>query len=146
MVKRDSSFPISRSLNDVLRVCREVVAELRWNVLDQRSDGITCKQGNPSLAAWPVTMRISLSQRTGEQTIVNLEKSCFGFGSIQSNYIMGQLGQFRNRIELRASQILADSNKSPNTLADEIQRLAELHKQGILSQREFEQAKTRLLS
>lgn len=109
-----------------------------------------CREGSTAdllRGTWPVQVEISLSAGSSSVlTKVVANGSNFGFGPIQKNHLKGQMGNLRNRIELRASEGITVVPQSSESLTSEIERLAELHVQGILTDEEFRRAKERLLS
>jgi hypothetical protein len=95
---------------------------------------------------WPAEVDVVLSSPNASQTTVLLSGSVFGFGPIQKGHLQGQLGNLRNRIELIAQE---RSTRAPAAasvpLSVELEKLAALRKDGILTEDEFQKAKQRLL-
>jgi hypothetical protein len=129
-----------------MSACRTAIASLGWLVLQQAGDHVMCKEAAPQATSftWPAQIEISI-QLHPQGTLISLFGSIFGFGSIQSAHLQGQIGNLRNRIEVELSQRRLQAHTTA-TLADELRKLAELHREGVLTDAEFEQAKTRLLT
>ena len=146
--KLDDSLVLQLPLADTLAICRRAVAELGWRVLDQSPTRVRCKEAAVSGMSfnWPAEVDIILSSHNPSQTSVLLNGSVFGLGPIQKGHLQGQMGNLRNRIELAA---LDRSSKAPaeasGTLSSELEKLAKLRRDGILTDDEFHRAKQRLL-
>lgn len=149
MSKHEETFSVSLSLDDVLHVCREVVAELGMSIVEQRADGLKCKEAgltNLSRSAWTATIDIAYVGRPDGATIISLRGSNFGFGPFQSSYVRGQVGNLRNRIELMATRRQEHvAAPAGGDLAAQLQQIADLHRSGVLTDVEFQEAKARLL-
>lgn len=132
---------------DALAICRRAVSELGWRVLDQGPTRIRCKEVAVSAMSfnWPAEVEIVLSSSGQSQTIVLLNGSVFGLGPIQKGHLQGQMGNLRNRIELaRENQPSKAPVAASTSISAEIEKLAALCKDGILTEEEFHRAKQRL--
>ena len=146
--KLDDSLVLDMSLSDALAVCRKAVAELGWRVLDQGPTRIRCKEVAVSGMSfnWPAEVEIILSSLGQSQTTVRLGGSVFGLGPIQKGHLQGQMGNLRNRIELATQERAQRTTASVgSSLSAEIEKLAALRKEGVLTEEEFQKAKQRLL-
>jgi hypothetical protein len=77
--------------------------------------------------------------------------SISGFGPIQSGHLKGQVGNLRNRIEVGLNKEIdtkkqTQSQSQGSLLISELERLANLHEKGALTDDEFQQAKKKLLN
>lgn len=146
--KLNDGLVLDVSLPDALTICRKVVAELGWRVLDQDRTRIRCKEVMVSATSfnWSAEVEIILSSLSQSQTTIYLNGSVFGLGPIQKGHLQGQMGNLRNRIEL-ATQDRAERTPAPagSSLSAEIEKLAALRKEGLLTEDEFQKAKQRLL-
>jgi hypothetical protein len=146
--KLTDTLMLEVSSSDALAICRSVVADLGWRVMDQSPMNIRCKEVAVSAMSfnWPAEVDVVLSSPNASQTTVLLSGSVFGFGPIQKGHLQGQLGNLRNRIELIAQE---RSTRAPAAasvpLSVELEKLAALRKDGILTEDEFQKAKQRLL-
>lgn len=147
-IKINDSVVIDMPLDHAFSLCREVVADLGWRILNQSSTSLHCKELAVSAVSfnWPAEVEIVLSPVDESQTSILLKGAIFGFGPIQKSHLQGQMGNLRNRIELALKNW---SEKAPHTpdrpLSSELEKLALLYKEGILTEEEFRKAKQRLL-
>lgn len=132
-----------------LALCRQAVADLGWRVLDQGPDLIRCKEVAVSGFSfnWPAEIQLVVESEAPGVSTVYLDGKIFGLGPIQKSHLQGQMGNLRNRIELLASQrsSAGASASGAGSLSGELQKLAALKQQGLLTEEEFQQAKARLL-
>lgn len=135
-------------LSESLLICRKVVVDLGWRVMEQTDNSIRCKEVAPHVVSftWPAEVDIVLSSTSQSQTAIDMHAKIFGFGPVQKGHLQGQLGNLRNRIELSIQQATKASHPIIGvSLAAELGKLAALHQQGILTIDEFDRAKQRLL-
>lgn len=153
MSKHQVEAVIPNPIEDVVGACQEAVAQLGWRILEQDDSHIVCKEElhfKITVMTWPAQIELRW-RRDGVNTQLTLNGSIAGFGPIQSGHLKGQVGNLQNRIQLclRKSdgqlQPSADSSPPQSTLASELEKLARLHSQGILSDAEFANAKAKLL-
>jgi hypothetical protein len=132
--------------SDAREVCREAVAGIGWNVLENNEVRLICSErANLTSFTGQAKVEIDLIPQTEDMTRIILIGSMFGFGPIVSGHLKGQVGDFRNRIQLAANKHSAPSNSFTNSLASELERLGDLKSKGVISDEEFNQAKARLL-
>jgi multidrug resistance efflux pump len=62
----------------------------------------------------------------------------------EKGHLRGQVGALKNKIGL-AAQDIASSAGGSGEISGELERLADLHKSGVLTAEEFAQAKAQLL-
>lgn len=149
MPRYQEQFALQLSLADSMEICREVVADSDWNVVQQNASSLVCKEGSYHVTkvTWPITVEIVLSAESSDKTSILLQGSNFGFGPIQKNHLRGQLGSLRNKIELAVSKDrVATARSASASIASELEKLADLHARGLLTDDEFGAAKTRLLN
>jgi len=78
----------------------------------------------------------------------------FGWGPIQASHLKGQMGSLKNRIEIGLSKLFEDQKQQAasipisqsSSLITELERLANLHAKGLLTDDEFQSAKKKLLN
>ena len=146
--KLTDTMTVDMPLSDALALCRRAVADIGWRVLEQGASRIRCKEVAVSAMSfnWPAEVDIILSSIGPSQTTILLNGSVFGVGPIQKNHLLGQMGNLRNRIELANED---RHSKAPTvaagSLSGELEKLAALRKNGILTDEEFTKAKQRLL-
>lgn len=148
MSKYQEEFHVHLSLEDCMIACREAVAGLGWRVLEQSGKRLVCKELAPQGMSftWAAQVETLLDGESPDKTRVTLKGSIFGLGPIQSGHLKGQVGNFRNRIELASVKRSKAAGETSTSLASELKKLAELHSQGAISDDEYNQAKARLLS
>lgn len=132
-----------------LTLCRQAVADLGWRVLDQGPDFVRCKEVAVSGLSftWPAEVQLVVESDEPGVSTVYLDGKIFGLGPIQKGHLQGQMGNLRNRIELLATQQAPapGGRAGGGSLSEELEKLAALKKQGLLTEEEFQQAKARLL-
>jgi len=88
-------------------------------------------------------------QEAGSGSEVLLNGSITGMGPVQKGHLRGQLGALRNKIDLAAQDAATDhagnAGGGAREISDELERLAGLHRGGVLTDEEFAQAKAQLL-
>lgn len=147
MPKHQEEFQLQQPLEAVRLACKEAISDLNWRVFQETESHFWCKERQEVLSfSWRATFNLSLHEVSKDQTMVAVEAENFGFGPIQRGHLEGEVGKLRNKITvaLEASEKLTHSQA--NDLSTEIERLADLRERGILSEEEFNTAKSRLLS
>jgi hypothetical protein len=151
MSKYNEDFNVNLSVEELMVVCKEVVANLGWAVLGQSQNTIKCKETGKfdiNKANFFAEVEIILSANAGN-TKISLNGSVFGMGPFASKHILGEVKKLRNMIDVEANQFKNKLNKQPNianiSVASELEKFASLHSQGVLSDDEFKAAKNKLL-
>ncbi|MBU6414662.1 hypothetical protein KGQ34_00230 [Patescibacteria group bacterium] len=100
MSQRKDNFVIPLNTADAMEICRKIIADAGWLILDRSEINITAKEGSiSSLFTNPVKLNIECESVSGG-TRININGKNFGMGPIQSKHVVGQIGKFRNLIEL----------------------------------------------
>lgn len=149
MSKHREEFELYIPISEVRIACRKAAAELGWRVLEQNEKRLICKEKTPQGTSftWAAQVEIALALESPDRTKITLNGSIFGLGPIQSGHLKGQVGNLRNRIELVLAQSRRPTGDQPtSSLVSELEKLAELHARGSLSDEEYQQAKAQLLS
>jgi hypothetical protein len=148
MSKFETEVRLSVGLDEALAACRAAVAEMKWKVESQSNTRFVCKEEVfDELLNKPGKLEIDLRENA-EGTLLAVKVSNWGIGPILTNKVKGQAGQFCNQLQVildRQASARGDSHPGMS-LSAEIQRLASLRDDGILSQVEFEAAKAKLLA
>ncbi|MDR0604323.1 MAG: SHOCT domain-containing protein [Bacteroidales bacterium] len=152
MSKHSEKFYADLSANDLMGICKSVIAKLGWAVLNQSSNTINCKETGKfdiNKANFFATVEIVLTGET-DNTRIELNGSVFGMGPFASKHILGEVQKLKNMIEVEMEQFKNSQKKYTNTpsepsVALELERLASLHSQGLLSEDEFKTAKNKIL-
>jgi hypothetical protein len=104
MSHRNDNFVVPLGIVETMDICRRVIADADWLVLDRGETSITIKEGSvSSLSTNPVKLTIECENMSGG-TRININGKNFGMGPIQSKHVVGQIGRFRNLIELAAAK------------------------------------------
>lgn len=151
--KIEDRIEVSIPEENTISICRKVVADIGWRILGQSKNRIQCKEVAVSGISfnWPAEVEIIISSNSPSSSTILLNGSIFGFGPVQKGHLKGQIGNLKNRIEIKVDEETNNSNTSNNkgsseSLSDEITKLAALHKKGILTDDEFQSAKKRLIN
>ena len=148
MPEHQEQFDLYLTMPEAMLVCREAIAELNWMVIEEYATGLLCKEPQEVISFnWAATAEISLNEGSRKgATRVTISARNFAWGRIQKNHLAGQVGNLRNKMAVSASR-MAKSGKAQGDgdLSAELERLADLHGRGILTDEEFATAKARLL-
>jgi hypothetical protein len=95
---------------------------------------------------WSAKVEIVIEEESAGSEVL-LNGSITGMGPVQKGHLRGQLGALRNKIDLAAQDAATDGNVGGGAgeISGELERLAGLHKSGVLTDEEFGQAKAQLL-
>lgn len=140
-------FDLHLPLEAALLACKTAVAELDWKISEEGSRRLVCKEPQEVLSFnWAATAELSLSSVSSDKTRVSINASNFGWGRLQKNHLKGQVGNLRNKVAVAASKPDSSAPVQRNAdLSSELEKLADLHARGLLSEEEFRVAKARLL-
>jgi hypothetical protein len=144
--EHEEQFVLSFPLNSVLQACKRAISDSGFRLSQQSSDYLVCQEVQQFNFVWAVTIEIVLERQPDSTTGVRLFGSNSGWGPWQKNHVRGQVGSIRNNIELTLTQpSIADPGPTPESLSKELDRLADLHSKGAITDEEFNQAKRKLL-
>lgn len=153
MPRRLEEFILALSVGRCFRACRKAIAELNWEILDDtETEGRSvCKEANYAdliRGTWPVQIEILLHAESSDPSYakVIMNGSNRGLGPIQSRHLEGQMGNLQNRLRLVVNEATVAAPQPSESLTTELERLAGLHDQGILTDKEFRLAKEKLLN
>lgn len=109
--------------------------------------GLLCRERQELLSSnWAAKVEVFLDSAGPRTTRVDLSAINFGWGRIQKNHLIGQVGNLRNKIVVSASRAgKSGQARNDGDLSAELMRLAELRSRGALTEEEFAAAKARLL-
>ena len=152
MVKLREEFNINLSLDDSLALCRRVVEANGYVVREETETGFICRGKFPSLTirlfgapGKLATANISASPLRDQTTVV-LETSIFGIGPWNDSILLKKSRILREGIVLAAdTENAAADAQPPDSLVSELERLARLHTDAVLSDEEFLEAKSKVL-
>jgi hypothetical protein len=130
------------------QACRRAISDLGWRVLEDEGARLVVKEVSPQTTSFTWSAKIEVAiQENGSSSEILLNGSITGMGPIQKGHLRGQVGALKNKIALEAQDASADSKSAPGSdeISGELERLAGLHKDGVLTDQEFARAKARLL-
>lgn len=152
LVDHSQSFQVPFSEKDTFSALKTAVGKLQGFSVDKIDDTlkIVSLKAGVSMFSWGENVTVSVERKQpGETTVTVLStpKTGLMFGGAMD------MGKNRKNISAISEALSAElKNYTPeekkeevNSVADEIQKLAELQKQGILSEEEFSQKKKQLL-
>jgi hypothetical protein len=102
--KHIDSFILDLPIKQGKYVLKKVIVDLNWRVLEQTNTYYKIKEVSSKVTSFtfPAQIEIEIKETYGKLTEVTLYGSIMGLGPIQSNHLKGQMGNFRNRLELEA--------------------------------------------
>ena len=155
MPNHADKFLAPLALDQVIMVCREAIASVNWRVLEQGTNRLKCKEFaiQSTSFTWPAEVEIILFPHP-KGTVIAMNGTIFGWGPIQASHLKGQMGNLKNRIEIGLSKLFEDQKQQAasipisqsSSLITELERLANLHAKGMLTDDEFQSAKKKLLN
>ena len=148
MSRHTEQIVLQEELGQVLEACQLTIAQMGWRVLSQANNSIKLKEVSPQSTSFThaVEIEVQLAQ-SPEGTVVRILGRIPGFGPIQSGHLKGQVGSFVNRLNVCLQQVRQQhSQTSSNDLPSELEKVADLHKSGALTDGEYALAKQRLLN
>ena len=148
MSKHNEQLILEDELSLVFEACQQAIAQMGWRVLNRESNSIKFKEVMSQSTSFtnPCEIEVRLTE-SPQGTVVDVLGSNWGIGPIQSGHVEGQVGNFVNRLQVYLKQI-QQQRKAPlsENFISELERLANLHKAGALTDTEFALAKQRLLN
>jgi len=128
---------------DVAIACRTALIEMKLAVKEASDRKFTAREKANLLGfANPAKIVITLSD-DADGIKIDVSTSNLGFGPIQGGHVKQVAETFLNTV--RVSLSAASFISSPISLSDEIQKLAALRAQGLLTEEEFIVAKRKLI-
>lgn len=144
MSKFNDSFMVNLPEDKASFACRNAISSVGWKILSE-SDRFFKIKNSVGATTWPVTIEIRINSE-GAQTEIELNGSCFSMGPVQLNNVKNNVSNIKNSIIAFAGNMQQQTPAAQNSITDEIQKMAELHRQGIISDDEFNSFKTQLLN
>ncbi|MDB4623309.1 SHOCT domain-containing protein [bacterium] len=133
----------SASIDKTAQACRFSFKEMQLLVKKDNGVAFIANEKMRFGFANPAKLEVEL-QSSGNETRINVKASNLGIGPIQGGHVKGVLETFLSNVRLKINsdqqQALTGSD-----LASQLQKLAEMKAQGLLSDEEFSAAKAKLL-
>jgi hypothetical protein len=130
------------------QACRRAISELGWRLLEDDGRRLVVKEVSPKATSftWAAKIEVLVEEDDGGAALL-LNGSITGMGPVQKGHLRGQVGALRNKIGLAAHDAAADgrTDQGPGEISGELERLAGLHRSGVLTDEEFAEAKRQLL-
>jgi len=160
MSKYQTERDLEQNYETSLSAILNVIKELDWILVTKKIDGIVCKEYNttPLSSKYTNDATIDITIDKSKKKIIYAGKN-FGFGTIQSSHVKKQVLLVIEKIEeslkntnVNLSPIITEKNKleeinsEPKSISSELKNIADLLKNGILSEEEFEKVKQRILN
>ncbi|SDY13177.1 hypothetical protein [Nitrosomonas sp. Nm33] len=143
----DERIDANISVENALSICKKIVEENDWRILDQSQNRIQCKEFFQIFSFyWPVKVEIIVSSNDLSHTTIFLHGSVIGGGLIQNRRLQEQISKLKSRIEIMAmretpvSFFIVSSADNQNTVKKELGKLLSLHPEGTLTNKEFREA------
>ena len=139
---KDSKL-VSASLDQTAQACRYSFKEMQ--LLVKKDNGVSFQANEKMRFGFsnPAKLVVEL-QPSGKETRIQLKASNFGVGPIQGGHVKAMLETFMSNVRLKVNsnqqQTLTGSD-----LTSQLQKLADMKAQGLLSDEEFTAAKAKLL-
>ena len=142
-----SSFKTERifkaTQEKVIHACRYALNELQLAIKQDKGTSFTANEKLKMLGfANPAKIEVDVKADTQGQKIL-VRTSNLGFGPIQGGHVKGVAETFLSKLMLKLEE--SASEAGTKGIADELQKLAALKEQGLLSDEEFTAAKAKLL-
>ncbi len=143
MSQHEMSFTVSQDLETVMAAMRQTAAELSLGVIESGTNNITVK----TLATLNRnSIRIDFKVNENSGTNISAHGSLFGLGPYIQRQLQAEMGGFINALSVKlAAPSQSGTSSVNNDLASQLEQLARLRDQGVLTPEEFETSKKRVL-
>jgi len=151
MASVQETFSLDLPLSEVMRLCQRVIVSLYWLVTRQTTNSMECKSPVYNDARYFVHIEINLTEQSPTSTRVELHGHSFWPDWIIANSTQKNVMALRNGMEIEAenpryTKAEKDKPSANLTLASELQKLAQLHAQDLITDEEYSKAKAKLLN
>jgi hypothetical protein len=145
MSKFNDTFLVNLPVDKASLVCRNAISRVGWKILTE-SDRFFKIKNFVGATTWPVTIEIRINSN-GAQTEIELYGKCISMGPVQLNNVKNNVSNIKNSIIAFAGNMQQQipNATAQNSISDDIQKMAELNRQGIISNEEFNSFKKKLL-
>jgi len=144
----DERIETNISVENALSICKKIVEENDWRILDISPNRIQCKEFFQIFSFyWPIKVEIIVSGDDLSPTTIFLHGSVIGGGLIQNRHLENQISKLKSRIEIIAmretpvSFFVVSSDDTQNTVKKGVEKLLALRpERGTLTDKEFTEA------
>lgn len=151
-----TEFQIPLSVDKSIIAAQDIVEQLKWRVQELGEDRIVATFSGTNLIGVQCRFVVEMREVAGDTTV----SASISIPLPQNKgYLLGILGQFVNGLSLRAQtksttinptvaigEGQVESSTAPNSRFASLAKLGELHKDGILSDEEFQSEKEKILN
>jgi hypothetical protein len=145
MSQHEMSFHVSQDVEAVMEALRQTASHLHMGVIESGPRKLTVKSKGTT-DHYSCRIDFVISENKG--TDIRAHGSMFGVGPRIQGWLQADMGGFINALSVRLANSVSSQKPNPNTdidLASQLEQLARLKEQGVLSPDEFETAKKRVL-
>ena len=136
---------ISGNIDTLAQACRLVFTQMQLQIKQDSGNKFVANEKIKMLGfANPAKITVLLSA-SGDNCIVKIECSNLGFGPVQGRHVRGVAETFLSNLRLNLGNRSQSSVAEGSDIASQIQKLAQLMQQGLLTEEEFTTAKAKLL-
>ncbi|SFL77050.1 hypothetical protein [Nitrosomonas communis] len=144
----DERIETNISVENALSICKKIVEENDWRILNTSQNHIQCKEFFHIFSFyWPIKVEIIVSGDGLSHTTISLHGSVIGGGLIQNRHLEKQISKLKSRIEIMAmretpvSFFVVSSDDNQNTVKKGVEKLLALRpERGTLTDKEFTEA------
>ena len=139
---KDSKL-VAASIESTAQACRFAFNEMKILVKKDRGTSFQANEKVRFGFSNPAKLEVDLLE-SGNETRLNVKASNFGVGPIQGGHVKAVAETFLANVRMHVNDKKQDSSP-PFDLASQLEKLAEMKAQGLLSDEEFAAAKANLL-
>ena len=141
-------------MSDVLKACQRSSRDMELQVVSLTADHMTLKKPSRPLMSDGYTLEVALRTSGDGSVTLNMEIH-FKFMPVSPavrGLAEGSMGQFANGVSVELEEVARHrASQEPQagpqfSVADELEKLADLRDRGVLSDEEFEEQKSKLLA
>lgn len=159
MSKMSEELTLKMAAQDALAACRDAVAMVGWKPAGATSDDRVIAKFGFGFFSNPGRVEMLVAQ-AGEESRVVLNASIKQIGPVADGKLRKQLAQIRSAIEASAlryggasassdpapsSPSTGDAGQEPESVEERLAKLAEMHKQSLITDAEYEEQRRRVL-
>lgn len=150
MARIEDTFEFAVSPDVIMRAVRKIAVDFGWRVMLDEAYKITIKENHLTIHNYNAVLAVSVIPSASGSS-VRIDGSIYGASwGPQPKHLKGQMGWFVNALQLAVdtpdvSEVEPTQPGSHNSIVDELNKLSELHAQGVLNDEEFAAAKAKIL-
>jgi hypothetical protein len=152
MAQCNDVFDITLSIEESAEACEAAMQAMGWGLMQQAGPqflvgeiSVTFSGEAIWASAFSTSLLITLTSKTESRTTVKLEGQKREVPLVGGGALQNEMRNFRAYVEKAAKQIERDRQGQPGQMVSELEALAKMHQQGLLSDEEFQQAKAKVI-